>query len=242
MLVRLNNNNYINMKRNILFLLVLLISGVAYGQKKPKINKALSALEDGELNEAKEIVDAAIVHEKTKDDPETWYYRALVYSAIDTTSRPEFENLDPDPLEVAVEGFQKAEELNTKSSELYITGEQGFPILRSQHVQMLWGYYLNKGVQAFQAGDHARALDYLQRALVTFEKLQFRRYIANTHRRLGRVQRNAGRLEESLASLDRAEQVARTLDSSEVMADIWQEYYEQDMSGDQTDDDMFNFE
>ncbi len=82
----------------------------------------------------------------------------------------------------------------------------------------------NLGLAADGQGDHARALDHLQRALVTFEALKYRRYIANTHRRLGRVLRNAGRLDDSLASLARAEQVAQTLDSSEVMADIWLEY------------------
>ncbi len=82
----------------------------------------------------------------------------------------------------------------------------------------------NLGLAADGQGDHARALDHLQRALVTFEALKYRRYIANTHRRLGRILRNAGRLDDSLASLDRAEQVALTLESSEVMADIWLEY------------------
>lgn len=82
----------------------------------------------------------------------------------------------------------------------------------------------NLGLAADGEGNHARALDFLQRALITFEALKYRRYIANTHRRLGRVLRNAGRLEASLASLGQAEQVARTLDSSEVMADIWLEY------------------
>ncbi len=82
----------------------------------------------------------------------------------------------------------------------------------------------NLGLAADGEGDHVRALDHLRRALVTFEALKYRRYIANTYRRLGRVLRNAGRLDESLASLGQAEQVARTLDSSEVMADVWLEY------------------
>ena len=53
-------------------------------------------------------------------------------------------------------------------------------------------------------GHHGEALDYLTRALTTFETLRFRRYIANTHRRIGRVLRHAGRLDDALASLDRA--------------------------------------
>lgn len=73
-------------------------------------------------------------------------------------------------------------------------------------------------------GHHGEALDYLTRALTTFETLRYRRYIANTHRRIGRVLRHAGRLDDALASLDRAHLVATSLESIEVLADIWQEY------------------
>lgn len=82
----------------------------------------------------------------------------------------------------------------------------------------------NLGLVADARGDHASALDYLRRALATFEALKYRRYIANTHRRLGRVLRNAGRMEDSLASLAAAERYAATLQSGDVLADILLEY------------------
>lgn len=82
----------------------------------------------------------------------------------------------------------------------------------------------NLGLAVDGEGNHAQALDYLQRALTSFQALKYRRYIADTHRRLARVLRNAGRLDESLTRLGQAEVVARSLDSSEVMADIWLEY------------------
>lgn len=151
------------MKRNILFLMIMLIAGVSYGQKKPKINKALRSLQQGELAEAREIIDAAIEHEKTKDDPETWYYRGLIYAAIDTTSAPEYQNVQPDPLMSSIQAFKKAEELNTGDEELYITNDMGLPVLKSQHEQMLWAYYLNKGVNAFQEADQLKAAKNFER-------------------------------------------------------------------------------
>lgn len=82
----------------------------------------------------------------------------------------------------------------------------------------------NLGLVADARGEYESALGYLHRALATFEALKYRRYIANTHRRMGRVLRNAGRNTESLASLGAAERYAATLQSDDVMADILQEY------------------
>lgn len=153
------------MKRNILFVLIMVMSAVAYGQKKPKINNALTAAEDGNLAEAKEIIDAAIVHEKTKDDAKTWYYRGLIYAALDTTKNPSYQNLDEDALNTSIEAFDKATVLNGDKGELYTTGPNGLPVLKSQQLSMIWGHYLNKGVIAFQADDN-------EEAVINFTKCQ----------------------------------------------------------------------
>jgi len=82
----------------------------------------------------------------------------------------------------------------------------------------------NLGLIADARGEPARAIDYLQRALTTFEALKYRRYIANTHRRLAQVLRKAGQPVEALAHLDTALQIAGTLESAEVLADLFQEF------------------
>jgi signal transduction histidine kinase len=82
----------------------------------------------------------------------------------------------------------------------------------------------NLALAADGLGHHSEALDYLTRALATFESLRYRRYIANTHQRIGRVLRNAQRFDDALASLDRARLLASSLESIEVLADVWQEY------------------
>ena len=68
---------------------MLMLSAVAVSaqkKQKPNINKALKSLQEGQLAEAKEMIDAATTYEKTMDDGKTWYYRGLIYAAIDTTS------------------------------------------------------------------------------------------------------------------------------------------------------------
>ncbi len=82
----------------------------------------------------------------------------------------------------------------------------------------------NLGLIAEARGDFARALDYFARALTTYEALKYRRYMANTHRRLAHVLRLAGRADEGLAHLHTALQLAKTLESAEVFADLYQEY------------------
>ena len=49
-------------------MLIVLVAGYSYGQKKPKINQAEKARSEGNLGEAKEIIDAAVEYEKLKDD------------------------------------------------------------------------------------------------------------------------------------------------------------------------------
>jgi hypothetical protein len=82
--------------------MLILASAAAFAQKqsKPNINKALTALTDGKLQEAKEIIDAATTYEKTMNDGKTWYYRGLIYATLDTTSNEAFKALEPEPLKV----------------------------------------------------------------------------------------------------------------------------------------------
>lgn len=82
----------------------------------------------------------------------------------------------------------------------------------------------NLGLIADARGDTAKALDFLQQAFVTFEALKYRRYVTNTHRRLAQVLRKAGRLDEALAHLRAALDIAGTLESTELLVDLYQEF------------------
>ena len=144
---------------------ICLVAGFSYGQKKPKINKAEKARSEGNLAEAKSIVDAAIEHEKTKDDGKTWYYRGLVYASLDTTSNPDYQNLVDNPLEIAMKSFAKADEIDPEGSNYYLTGPNGLPVLKDQQILQLSGHYINKGIQHYQDSDYDKAVQ-------AFEKTQ----------------------------------------------------------------------
>src|SRR5690606_24317179 len=152
------------MKR-VLLLLVVLIPAVAFAQKapKPNINKALNAFKAGKLDEAKEIIDAATTYEKTIDKGDTWYYRGLIYAAIDTSSNETYHSLAPDAFEVALESFKKADEMSDGKSEYNIIGPNGLPILKPQQIDIWASSYINKGATLYQQDD-------LEGALENFEK------------------------------------------------------------------------
>lgn len=154
------------MKR-VLLILVVLIPAVAFGQKtpKPNVNKALAAFRAGKLDEAKEIIDVATTAEKTMDKGNTWYYRGLIYAAIDTSSNEAYHNLAPDALDVALKAFAKADELSDGKSEYNITGDNGFPILKTQQINIWANTYLNEGANLYQQDD-------LEGALKNFEKTE----------------------------------------------------------------------
>src|SRR5690606_19311767 len=155
------------MKR-VLLLLVVLVPAVAFPQKKapkPNINKALNAFKAGKLDEAKEIIDAATTYEKTMDKGDTWYYRGLIYAAIDTSSNEAYHNLAPDALDVALKAFAKADELSDGKSEYNSTGDNGFPILKTQQINIWANTYLHEGANLYQQDD-------LEGALKNFEKTE----------------------------------------------------------------------
>ncbi len=137
-----------------LMLVIMLVPVLAFGQKalKPNTGKILSLYQDGKLQEAKEQADVTIAGEKTATDGKAWYYRGLVYAALDTTQNESLKALEVNPLQVAVESFKKAEELNKKKdSEYFILPKNSvMPEQKSIQLEMLANYYLDKGIKLMQ--------------------------------------------------------------------------------------------
>jgi tetratricopeptide (TPR) repeat protein len=149
--------------KKIAVLLLLLIPGMVLAQKeaKPNINKAMTALKSGKLDEAKSIIDAATTYEKTMTDGKTWFYRGIIYGALDTTSSyKSTENL----ASIAAESLKKADELSKgKSSTYFVQDNNGGMLLYDQAITSISNSYLVKGDKAFNGED-------FKTALVQFEK------------------------------------------------------------------------
>ncbi|WP_420578356.1 tetratricopeptide repeat protein [Ekhidna sp.] len=143
--------------RTFLTLLLAAFCIAGYSQKKPKINKALSAMQDGDLAEAKAIIDAAIEHEKTKDDPETWYYRGQIYATLDTASN------EPGALEEAMKAFDKALELDPEQKKVSAFTGAGVENIDTKK-QGWYAYYYNEAIASYNAENFSSAADNFETA------------------------------------------------------------------------------
>ncbi len=152
-------------------LLFIAASATVYAQKpvKPNLNKALSSLTAGKLDEAKANIDAAITNEKMMNDGKTWYYRGLIYAAIDTTSNEAFKNLDPNAFDVAIEAFKKADQLS-KGKGYFTTDASGYPVTKEQQVGQWANQVLNKGADAYQNEEYEVALTNFEKVSKILEK------------------------------------------------------------------------
>jgi tetratricopeptide (TPR) repeat protein len=139
------------MRKLTLFFALLLTAGFLYAQNS-NVRKAENALEDGDLQEAKELIDAAAKHEKTFDDGKTWYVRGTVYQAIVN------ENYSKEALQEAVKSFEKVMELEKEGSNYYT--------LTDLKIQEIWGNYINKGSEAYGAANYEEAVDAFAKALM----------------------------------------------------------------------------
>ncbi len=159
------------MKRFALLLFIVAASATVYAQKpvKPNLNKALNSLIDGKLDEAKANIDAAITNDKMKDDGKTWYYRGLIYASIDTTSNEAFSNLDPNAFQVAIEAFNKAEELS-KGKGYFVQDATGLPVTKEQQMSQWANQVLNKGADAYQNEEFETALTSFEKVSKILEK------------------------------------------------------------------------
>ncbi len=148
--------------------MLMLISVTTFAQKKqkPNLNRALKYLQDGQLAEAKDMIDEATTYEKTMNDGKTWYYRGLIYAALDTTSNEAYSSLANDAFTTAMESFVKADQLAKGNTE-YFTSEPGtiIPVTKTQQLAQLANHYLNRGAALYQE-------DALDEALKNFEKTQ----------------------------------------------------------------------
>ncbi len=129
------------MRKLMIIGLLTIISAGSFAQNSA-VNKANADITNGKLAEARELIDQAIVHEKTMEKGRTWYVRGLVYNNIFSSEDPEIQALDPDAANKAIESFNKVKELEKEGSNYYTLTE----IQEDQ----LYSSVFNKGAAQYQ--------------------------------------------------------------------------------------------
>lgn len=105
----------INMKK--FFLLVAVISiSIASVAQKGKVTSALSYIDQGQLDKAKEALDQAAANEKTANWFNTFYAKGKLCQAVYKSTDSKFREICPDPLNEAYESYKKALSLDEKGA------------------------------------------------------------------------------------------------------------------------------
>jgi tetratricopeptide (TPR) repeat protein len=130
---------------------VVLFMVMNVSAQNSKVSTAVFAMDAGELDKAKEAIDIAVEHEKTKTSAKAWYYRGEIYRKILTTQLEKYKDLDSNSLEKAYESYQKALELDTKNKyreKIYVFS-----------IPILHGIFYAKAGEALDKNDYQASYD-----------------------------------------------------------------------------------
>lgn len=155
------------MKRTALIFLMVGFALLTFSQSN-KVVSAFNYHRYGKLDQAKEAIDEAVQNEKTIGDAKAWFYRGNIYLDIANSTDEKFRALDPDPLAVAYESYQRATQLDSK-------GEYKIDI--TKNTSMLAESYYNLAVVNYNLKDFKTAALKFEKA---FEVNQSIGYIDTT--------------------------------------------------------------
>lgn len=142
------------MKRSILTISVSIILVVGLNAQKGSVRSAENLIGQEELKEAKVKLDAALIHEKSKDWEKTYFAYGRLAQAAGVSENEEFNKLFDNPFKIAYENYMKAIELDENMKNAV---DLQLPLLSNA--------VINKGIEGFQTKDYTAALDAFEFAL-----------------------------------------------------------------------------
>jgi len=115
------------------------------------VTSALSFIDQGALDKAKEALDQALIHEKSKNWFNTYFAKGKLCQAVYQADNPKFNSYYPDPLEEAYAAYEKAISLDPKG------GAKKKIITNMVYNSLALDLY-SQGSKRFEAKDYAGAL------------------------------------------------------------------------------------
>jgi tetratricopeptide (TPR) repeat protein len=135
-----------------LFLLIAVISfSLGVLAQKGKVTSANSFIDQGMLDKAKEAIDQALSHDKSKEWPNTFFVKGKLCQAVFQADNPKFNSFYKDPLAEAYDSYEKAMQLDPK-------GATKKKIVAGMVYNSLAMDLFNQGSQKFQDSDYEGAL------------------------------------------------------------------------------------
>jgi tetratricopeptide (TPR) repeat protein len=153
------------MKKLILLAAVISITIGAMSQKG-KVTSALSYIDQGQLDKAKEAIDQALVDEKSANWPNTFYAKGRLAQASWESDNPKFKEFYPDALMEAYQSYEKAMELDPK-------GQIKKKIITTMAYSQLASDLYNQGSVQFEAKDFKSSLKSFETQIIISEGDKF---------------------------------------------------------------------
>ncbi len=138
------------MKKFLLLAAVLFVTIGTFAQKG-KVTSALTLIEQGNLDKAKEALDQAMIDEKSKDWFNTYFAKGKLCQAVFKSDNPKFKAFYTDPLGEAYAAYEKALTLDPK-------GGTKKRIIANMIYNSLASDLYNQGSAQFEAKDFPSAL------------------------------------------------------------------------------------
>ena len=140
----------------------LVAFALAAGAQSLNVSSAFQDMRKGYLNKAKAEIDAACLHENTKDDAKTWCYKALIYARIGgdaQSKKPKYKDLAPDWAEQAYTAALECKRLDTKQEYAQQVNEV-FSFVANE--------YYNQASSAYKEKDYAKAIEFSEKSITGF--------------------------------------------------------------------------
>jgi tetratricopeptide (TPR) repeat protein len=137
------------MKNIFLFSSLLALFFFSNGQTST-LNTAYRAYKNGDLKQAKDLIEEATQHPKTIKKAKTWKYRGDIYYKIATSGISEIEMLDTNALKKSFTSFKKTLEISPNS--IYIEGI-------NQNYSLMQNFAIKEGIKQFQEKAYKRAFN-----------------------------------------------------------------------------------
>jgi tetratricopeptide (TPR) repeat protein len=130
-------------------LILLVMAVIVANAQSSVVVSAFNYLKYGKLDKAKEAIDKAILNPKTMEEPKTWYYYGNIYLSIQLTEDEKYKALDPDALEKAYDGYQKA---------LKLDADKEYTNDINDRILVCAEQFYNKGVNKYNEEKYAEAV------------------------------------------------------------------------------------
>ncbi len=139
------------MKKVLVLIIAICLSIGGAVAQMGKVTSAISFMDQGALDKAKEALDQAFLNEKSMNNPKTYAAKGKLCQEVFKSENPKFKALYANPLEEAYAAYEKALSLDPKG------GMKKQFSLNSTYL-LLGNDFISQGVKKFEAQDYEGAL------------------------------------------------------------------------------------